>query len=819
MNNSHGLARALTISSWASLALVGGLNRGLAQVSESAANRDANLAVQEVVVTARKREESARDVPISITAFTGESLDRMGIESIYDIAKVTPGLSFNQSYGRMFDRPVIRGMSQILGERTVSFVVDGVYIAGNITGADLDDLEAVEVLKGPQAATFGRGSLAGVISYRTRRPSNVWTGRASLTAGNDDYREAVGSISGPILDDRLSFKLGARYYDYAGHYEGPTNDGRTYTFGAERTKRVSGALRWDATDTVDITVRAFAARNTDGLFAQNLFQTRNCFVNTDVSGRRGSYCGVIPTIGANGAGLGVDLSDAERQGRPGTDTDTNLYSAEAHWRLGSMTLTGLVSWNRQDDDFILDDYIINSTATLNGSQTPSPTMTNPSPGQIARLITVRDYRSQELRLASTGEGRFQWLIGLYHFDEARKGFFGFARYNVINPMTGVPLATNNGPVGTLRDFSQPLTPFGIDNEAAFASVSYDIDDRWHVSLEGRYSQDVLTTDNTNQVVPAPNPLGRGTFCDRQLDAEYKSFTPRGTVRFDFSEDKNAYFSVSRGNKPGDFNLTLCSANFSLAEAQRLSGIAPLGVEEEESLNYELGSKMRFLDGRLALDAAVFFVDWKNQQVTLSQVATNAVTGLPASASLILNAGATTVKGFEISGQLRLNANWNFNLGYGYTDAKFDRFCDATFAQISGVTTQTGPCAGAASVPTLSVAGYHTANAPKHNGTIGVDFGAPISDRWEFFARFDTTYQSERFAEVYNLASTGDATRFDLRFGLARDQWRFTAWARNIGNERAPDGATRAFNPDDNGRAWQVHYPLGRQIGLTAAFDF
>ena len=160
-----------------------------------------------------------------------------------------------------------------------------------------------------------------------------------------------------------------------------------------------------------------------------------------------------------------------------------------------------------------------------------------------------------------------------------------------------------------------------------------------------------------------------------------------------------------------------------------------------------------------------------------------------------------------------------NLAYGYTDARFDRFCDATYAQILGVTTQTGVCAGAASVPTLSVAGYRTANAPKHNGAFGVDFATPISDGWEFSARFDATYQSERFAEVYNHASTGDAARFDLRLGIASDQWRLTAWARNLGNERAPDGVTRSFNPDNNGRAWSVHYPLGRQVGLTAAFSF
>jgi outer membrane receptor protein involved in Fe transport len=199
-----------------------------------------NSRLEEITVTARKREESLLNVPISITAFTADTIEQRGIESIYDLARMTPNLSFNQTYGRAFDRPVIRGMSQILGERTVSFVVDGVYIAGNITGADLDDIESVEVLKGPQAANFGRGSLAGVISYRTRKPSNEFRGKTSISIGDDGFQELGGNISGPLVSDKLTFKLGARYYNYDGQYTAVSSDGRTPTLGAEQTKRVSG---------------------------------------------------------------------------------------------------------------------------------------------------------------------------------------------------------------------------------------------------------------------------------------------------------------------------------------------------------------------------------------------------------------------------------------------------------------------------------------------------------------------------------------------------------------------------------------------------
>ena len=206
---------------------------GVASVNSASGQQSvvaADQGLQEVIVSARKREERLQDVPISITAFTADAIEQRGIESVYDIGRLTPNLSFNQTYGRVFDRPVIRGMSQILGERTVSFIVDGVYIAGNITGADLDDIETVEVLKGPQATNFGRGSLAGVISYRTTPPSNEFKGKGSVSVGDDGFGKnsnfaamgfEVGTFGGqssaamdPPRVGRLAFQVGASANQY-----------------------------------------------------------------------------------------------------------------------------------------------------------------------------------------------------------------------------------------------------------------------------------------------------------------------------------------------------------------------------------------------------------------------------------------------------------------------------------------------------------------------------------------------------------------------------------------------------------------------------
>ena len=785
-----------------------------AAAQQQATATSSNLALEEIVVTARKREESMKDVPISITAFTADALERRGIESVYDIARLTPNLSFNQTYGRVFDRPVIRGMSQILGERTVSFVVDGVYVAGNITGADLDDIEAVEVLKGPQAANFGRGSLAGVISYRTTRPSNEFKGKASVSYGDDGFKEIAANITGPIAGDTLSFKLGGRFYDYDGQYTGISSDGRRPRFGSEQTKRLSGALRWAPSETFDLTLRAFGSQNSDGLYNNIISKTLNCF-QTAPGARGGSYCGVIPTIPLNG-GIGVDLADIERQGKPGVVQDSFLYSLESNWKAGPGIATALISWNRQDEDWIVDDYVINTSAA-NISQTPGPTMTVANPGDITRLIQIKEYQSQELRFASDTDGPVSWLLGLYNYKQDNSGFNGGPRYNV-NLANGVAASTNTGPTGTLRELSQPESPLGIKNQAVFGSISYNPSDRWHLTLEGRYATDEFTTNNTVQV---------GGNCAPELKAKFKSFTPRGTARFDFSEDVNAYLSIARGSKPGGFNNAVCGATIPAAEFTRLSAITPLSVDEESSLNYELGTKMRLMDGRMSLDAAVFFTDWSDQQVTGSQTY-RTVTNTTANISLTTNAGKTEVKGLELNWRWKINAIWDVNASYGYTEATFKELCDNVLAVLTATpVTSTGPCPSAVASPTVVVnfanaAGFQTANAPKDTFATGAEFRIPVGTDWSFFARADLSYQSERFAEVYNHASTGDSTRVDARLGIEAEAWKISLWARNLGDERTPDSVVRFFDPDSGflfTRAYQVHYSNGRQIGLTASYKF
>ncbi len=138
-----------------------------------------DLVLEEIIVTARKREESLQDVPLSITAFSEEAIAAAGMNSITDVATFTPNLSYRKSLGRAFDRPAIRGQGPILGAQTVGLFIDGVFVAGTLSSTPLDNVERIEVLKGPQAAAFGRATLAGAINYVTKTPGNEWEGKGS----------------------------------------------------------------------------------------------------------------------------------------------------------------------------------------------------------------------------------------------------------------------------------------------------------------------------------------------------------------------------------------------------------------------------------------------------------------------------------------------------------------------------------------------------------------------------------------------------------------------------------------------------------------
>ena len=228
--------------------------------------------LEEIIVTARKREENLMEVPLSISAITELQIERSGINNMSDLATQTVGFSYHQGFGRLgsgqgggaSNRPSIRGMSNILGGPNTGFFVDGVYVAGNPSSYQLDNLERIEVIRGPQSAQLGRGTFAGAVNFITRKPTNEWKGKVEATVGQYDHYEGTGYVSGPIIEDKLFAEVNARYYSFGGDYKNAVTGKRD--IGDQKSKNIGGKIVANPTENLTVEVNVgYSARPGFGL--------------------------------------------------------------------------------------------------------------------------------------------------------------------------------------------------------------------------------------------------------------------------------------------------------------------------------------------------------------------------------------------------------------------------------------------------------------------------------------------------------------------------------------------------------------------------
>jgi len=319
----------------ATIALValtlGAANPAVAQEEEQAAVKP-NLAAEEIVVTARKRAESLQDIPLSVTAFSAETLERAGAFDNEDVALLTPNFSTNRQVGRRLDRPTIRGMAapSTGSAPNASYFIDGVFVSGSIQTMTLGPVERVEILRGPQSAQFGRATFSGAVNYVTKKPTNEFSGQAKASYASHDSATISSWASGPIVRDKL-YAFGSASYDtYGGEYRNSLKEGQApihsvgalnapqrgdnSDLGGTETKDIALKLLWTPSDTSEVTFKASYSEGDDDHYAQVLQELGelNCYLPTngsaatgnpgataDNSGERwynispGSYCGTM----------------------------------------------------------------------------------------------------------------------------------------------------------------------------------------------------------------------------------------------------------------------------------------------------------------------------------------------------------------------------------------------------------------------------------------------------------------------------------------------------------------------------------------------
>jgi outer membrane receptor protein involved in Fe transport len=736
--------------------------------------------IPEVVVTARKRSENLISVPIAATVFSTGQLESPSIISLTDIARFTPGLAMNSPVGRQAAsyKPVFRGVTTvrngIANASAGATFIDGIYVSGGLLAAEMDNLERVEILRGPQSAQFGRNTYAGAINYVTRAPLAAPAGEVKVTGAAHNTREASGWWSGPLRDDRALLWIGAGHRANDGEW---TNSRDGSDIGGEKSEEVSARLLLQPTEALDATLRLAWQRTDDDHFPMYLQpRTLNncCFRSADAPRAREYYIGKAQP--ENSVNLYTDL--LEQNGGAGNQLDRVSGSLAVNWRFDGMTLTSLTG--------VLKDEL---ESGLDSSYAGYASFAAPV------IHEVRDFDdlSQELRLSSPADRPLRYVAGLYYYEGDSK----VVSRDMINTTTGTPT-----PMTRTRD--------EVENHAIFGSIEYDFAARWTAGMELRWAEDEVTVTATR----APNaPPSTTVLCDRILcNDTTRSLTPRFTLSWQTTDDLTTYANIAKGTKPGDFNSTVPDESYR-------------DVDEETLWSYELGIKARLLDDRLSLALAAYYLEVDNQQLTsLVELDTGRTE------SILVNAGETDVRGMEAELQAALTDNFSLQASYAWTDSEFDEYISPEQADLLG-----GDGSFADTRLLGDVSGNDSPRVPKHMASLAARYQRALTADRQWYAAADWSFESSKYAAEHNLIETGDRRLVGLQTGLQQGGWDASLWVRNLFDDDTPVDIFRYFDgrygslpsypqqgtipPSRTPRGFAIPLAPGRQAGITVRVKF
>ena len=393
-----------------------------AETIEAAATADSN----EIVVTARKRSEKLQDVPVAITAFDSAEIRSARIERLADVAKLTAGLNFTPLFGAQSQLPIIRGAAPSIGELNVGVFLDGVYLTGKAAAdLELNDLQRIEIIKGPQSALYGRNTFAGAINYVTQRPTDVLSGRGEATIGDNGLYKVAASVSGPLAD-KVRVRIGGFYREFGGWYTSSIDGGKV---DFAKNYGGSGTIEFTPTENLTATFRATYSKEDNGQPPSSVI--RNNAAPGVPAGAPASqvrnlvYKGNVPEIARDGVTVNTLSVPGLPGGGYGDREESFRASGDIEYDFGGVTLTSITSYSHRRAEFTFD-----GDNTFCDRASGCPNFGFPFAPAIPRgksdfalssnNNTIRDW-SQELRLASSGKQRIEWLIGAFYYDNRSDG--------------------------------------------------------------------------------------------------------------------------------------------------------------------------------------------------------------------------------------------------------------------------------------------------------------------------------------------------------------------------------------------------------------
>ncbi|MFY7836778.1 MAG: TonB-dependent receptor [Novosphingobium sp.] len=654
--------------------------------AQDAGQTDSGLA--EIIVTAQKREQNMQDVPVAVTALSGETLTNRGVASVADLPRLAPSLTLTQGNVPTNNSLNLRGIGTIAFstaiEPSVAVVVDDVALLQQAQAfSGLSDIARIEVLRGPQGTLFGKNASAGAVNIVSQGASDTFTGAVTGTATTDDEYRVDASLAGP-LGEGAGFRINAFYGDRKGYIRNLQDGSRLNN---DKSYGFRGRLELKPTETLKI-----------DLIASHSVSESDGFART------------FRTVPAGAAIFGTPLAPSLVGITPGQDNysvrlDHPLYnkskqttaSGRATLDLGFADLISVTSyqdWRFQfEEDF---DYTISNVLGIPG-------------GIVAGSTYHATQFAQELRLVSSGKSDFTYVIGLFYAD-------GKTDRDFARGPSG-PVVANWASTSTTQSY------------AAFGQATYNLSDTTHIDAGVRFNHEKIGATFLNRAPTATPPANNATCLTACVGKGKDSVvTWKTALRQDLSDTVMAYASFARGYKGQGFDISTGFTPFRAANP----------VRPETSDAYEAGIKSRFLDNKVQLNIAAFWSNFRDFQAQSGIL-------LPDNTVLLTlnNVGKVRTRGFEVELSAKPTAALTLDTAMSFTDTRIMEFAGAQCytGQTTGCVDLDG--AGPSTVRGQDLAGKRLPNAPrfKFNAGFNYDIFLP-SAPFDAFVQADVAYQSK-----------------------------------------------------------------------------
>ncbi|KCZ54342.1 TonB-denpendent receptor [Hyphomonas beringensis] len=831
-----------TLLQQASLAVLSvGLALG-ASAQDADTDTDTELRAQTITVTATRRAESVQDIPLNIAALGGDQLEEQGFDELSDVVAYIPGINVVDRGGRQGNPIIVRGLNadglgsgdgNNDGGGTVATYIGEIPLFVDLK---LNDLERVEVLLGPQGTLYGAGTLGGAIRYIPVKPQfdadtlevrseiSKYSEAASLSyetgltfnksitesfaiRGSIDYEDDSGFIDYPYVVQEIG--VSDPDPDFTDPDDVAANLRTITDANGERTLSGRLAARWEPTAWLDGTLTYY-------------------YQKSDIDGRQGSSARSTLETG--------EYELAKRVPEPNEITN-QLLALEVSADLGFAELTSATGYSRFDDDGQRDqtDLLI----SLEYSYELFPTFTAYT-HEKGRTTTF----NQEVRLVSTTESRFNWIIGAFYnnsdvisySEEYTPGYADYVGFDRPDD---------------LEYYSQFYS--SLEEAALFGEIGYDITDKWSVTVGGRYYEyDLESYSDVDFPLFDSGPdytqtVGISAMED-SLKSDFAAGSPGGTERtsqsddgtlfkfntsYDFTDDILGYFTVSEGYRIGNSNgIAACPAYDPTDNQQGACALQPgqqfgpgagdVSTRDETQFgpdtttNYELGFKSTLMDGRVTLNGAAYYIEWTDPQLSSATI--------NASLPITVNAEGAETKGFELNGGWMVNDQFSLRGSYSHTEAKLT-------ADAPGL------------VSTISVPGFSTVlldgkdgdrlpGSPEDQFSVFGSYLMPLENGAEVTFNAGYTWQGDVLSRT---GALGDGLTLDS-YGVANvsavydtGDWQATFFVNNLFDEYYETGVvgTRLYNQtltDDAGgpvyvRTYYTFVGAPRAVGVRFKYKF